>query len=302
VWSAADLAADRGWEHSLSAGERAALVDLGHGVPGAAASLDPLVRRITEELATGRGLVLLHDFPVDQLDAERTAAAYSAFGALLGDAVPQTAAGDLITHIRDERLETRPPHVRLFRTNDRQDFHTDGADIITLLCLHAAQSGGESKVVSSGALYNHLLQHRPDLLDELYQPMCWHRQNEHKPGEQPWFELPVVHDLNGVPRIFYLGWYIRDAQEIPEVPRLTDHQLEAMTTLEQLANDPAFHVEMQFVPGDVQLINNGRVLHAREAYTDHPDPHQRRHLLRLWLAARQFASVDESLRTGITTS
>lgn len=302
VWSAADLAHDQGWVHTLTSDERAALVGLTHHAPDAAEALAPLVARVSDELAHGRGLALLRGFPIELLGAEQTIAAYSAFGALFGDAVPQTAHGDLLTHIRDERLEERPRHVRLFRTNERQDFHTDGADIITLLCLHTALHGGESKVVSSGAIYNHLLRHRPDLLDELYRPMCWHRQNEHRPGEQPWFELPVVHDLNGVPRIFYLGWYIRDAQEIPEVPRLTDHQRDAMAMLEQLANDPAFHVEMQFVPGDVQLINNGRVLHAREAYTDHPDPHRRRHLLRLWLAARRFASVEESLRTGITTA
>ena len=99
--------------------------------------------------------------------------------------------------------------------------------------------------------------------------------------------------------IFYLGWYIRDAQEFPEVPRLTPLQIDAMSTLERLANDPAFHLEMQFEPGDVQLINNGHVLHAREAYTDHPHPDQRRHLLRLWLAAHEFASVDPGLRSGI---
>ena len=97
------------------------------------------------------------------------------------------------------------------------------------------------------------------------------------------------------------GWAER-RRLFPEVPRLTEQQLAAMTMLETLANDPTFHVEMQFAPGDVQLLNNGRVLHAREAYTDHPHPDQRRHLLRLWLAARQFTSVEESLRSGIATS
>ena len=302
MWSAADLAADRSWEHTFTAGERDALIGLAHGATDVAGALQPLVSRLSTELATGKGLVLLHGFPIEELDANDVEIAYAAFGALFGDAVPQNARGELLTHIRDERLAVRPDHVRLYRTNERQDFHTDGADIIGLLCLHTAQSGGESKVVSSGALYNHMLHTRPDLLDELYRPMSWHRQNEHSDGEQPWFDLPVLHDLHGVPRMFYLGWYIRDAQEFPEVPRLTEQQLDAMAMLETLANDPAFHVEMQFAPGDVQLLNNGRVLHAREAYTDHPHPDQRRHLLRLWLAARQFTSVENSLRTGITTS
>lgn len=302
VWVAADLAADTGWQHTFTHHERAALVAFGHGDTTASDPLMHLAHRVTDELAHGRGVVLLHGFPVDQLDPQQIEFAYASFGQLLGRPVPQNAQGELLTHIRDERLPERPAHVRLYRTSERQDFHTDGADIIGLLCLRTAESGGESKVVSSGAVYNHMLAHSPELLDELYEPMYWHRQNEHADGEQPWFVLPVVHDLDGAPRVFYLGWYIRDAQEFPEVPRLTDVQRAAMAELERLANDPSFHVQMQFTSGDVQLLNNGRVLHAREAYTDHPHPDHRRHLLRLWLAAHEFASVDDGLRTGITTA
>ena len=302
MWLSADLATDTTWQHTLTDAERDALVRLGRGDNDESATLTHLVLRTTNELAHGRGVVLLRNFPVDVLDAAEVATAYAAFGARLGMPVPQNAKGELLTHIRDERLPERPAHVRLYRTNERQDFHTDGADIIGLLCLHTAASGGESKVVSSGALYNHMLHHSPALLDELYSPMYWHRQNEHAPGEQPWFVLPVVHDLDGRPRMFYLGWYIRDAQEFAEVPRLTEAQRAAMAELERLANDASFHVQMEFIPGDVQLLNNGRVLHAREAYTDHEHLDQRRHLLRLWLAAHEFASVDDGLRTGITTA
>lgn len=47
----------------------------------------------------------------------------------------------------------------------------------------------------------------------------------------------------------------------------------------------------QFQPGDIQLLNNAKILHAREAYTDYDDPAERRHLLRLWLTAHASASV-----------
>ena len=88
------------------------------------------------------------------------------------------------------------------------------------------------------------------------------------PGEQPCFELAPITDLDGVPRIFYIGWYIRDAQRHADVPRLTERQLEAMELLESIANDPAFHVEMDFQPGDVQLLNNaGSCTHARPTRT-----------------------------------
>ena len=111
--------------------------------------------------------------------------------------------------------------------------------------------------------------------------------------------MPVFNDVAGAPRVFYIGWYVRDAQRHPQVPRLSSEQTEAMELLEAIANDPAFYLEMDFQPGDVQFLNNARILHAREAYEDDDDPDQRRHLLRLWLAAHHFTSVDELLQGGI---
>ena len=99
--------------------------------------------------------------------------------------------------------------------------------------------------------------------------------------------------------MFFIGWYIRDAQRHQQAPRLTPGQLEALDIIESIANDPEFYLEMKFEPGDIQLISNAKILHSREAYEDYPEPEQRRHLLRLWLTAHDFASVDEILRGGI---
>jgi hypothetical protein len=312
VWRTADVLADRSWEITLTDQQRQVIADAGRRASAAGLAFTD-VRRDTVPLAglehdlsewsdaleSGRGFLLLHDFPVDLLDERETELAYLALGAHLGTPVAQNAAGELLAHVRDERLPAAAGKVRLYRTRERQDFHTDGADLIGLLCLHRARSGGESKIVSSWAIYNELLATRPDLLEALYQPVGWDRQGDVPAGERAWFELAPINDLAGVPRVFYLGWYIRDSQQHVDAPRLTDVHLEAMETLERLANDPTFHLEMDFRPGDVQLINNGRLLHAREAYEDDDDPDARRHLLRLWLAAHRFASVDSGLRGGI---
>ena len=252
-------------------------------------------------LSDGHGFVLLRRFPVELLSDEEIELAYVGLGVHLGQPVSQNAAGELLTHVRDDRLSVSGPQVRLYRTRKRQDFHTDGADIIGLLCLHRARSGGQSLIASSGAVYNELLRRRPDLLEVLYQPMFWDRQGDDAAGGRPWFALSPITDLEGVPRLFYIGWYIRDAQRHPDVPRLTSQQLEAMELLETIANDPTFHLEMDFEPGDVQLLNNGRILHAREAYEDDDDLAARRHLLRLWLAAHRFTSLEQQLRQGIAT-
>jgi hypothetical protein len=40
---------------------------------------------------------------------------------------------------------------------------------------------------------------------------------------------------------------------------------------------------MDLQPGDIQLINNYTILHSRTGFVDGPEPHQQRHMLRLWL-------------------
>ena len=314
VWHASDVADPSAWtieltddqRHELAAVARAAHAD-GRTIAtlaGAGAELPSLagvVDQVVHDLANGRGFVLIRRFPVDLLDHAETELAYAALGLQLGTPVSQDAAGTLLGHVRDDRVERTGPEVRLYRTRERQDFHTDGADIIGLLCFHAARSGGESKLASSYAVYNEILRRRPDLLDVLYEPMWWDRNGEESPGDDPAFPMPVLHDVDGVPRVFYIGWYIRDAQRHPIVPRLTDAQRDALDLIETVANDPAFHVEMDFRPGDVQLLNNAKILHSREAYEDDANPEERRHLLRLWLSAHDFTSVEARLRAGIPT-
>jgi len=313
VWRSGDLARSE-WSVELSGEQRAVIAAAARAAARRGLRPDRLTREQfplselqdaidgwSSMLSDGRGFVLLRRFPVDLLTDEEIELAYVGLGVHLGRPVSQNAAGELLTHIRDDRLPESGPQVRLYRTRKRQDFHTDGADIIGLLCLHRAKSGGESLIASSGAVYNEMLRRRPDLLDVLYQPMCWDRQGGDDAGGRSWFELAPVTDLDGVPRIFYIGWYIRDAQRHPQVPRLTAAQVEALDLIETIANDPAFHVEMDFQPGDVQLLNNAVVLHSREAYEDHHDLDARRHLLRLWLSAHDFASVEDQLRAGIPT-
>jgi hypothetical protein len=315
VWRTADVATDTSWRLTLDDAQRAAIAAAARAAAADGLTIDTMtvesfplgamadaIAGWSELLETGPGFLLLRGFPIDLLDEHEIELAYIGLGCHLGTPVGQNAQSERLTHVRDERLGPGAGKVRLYRTRERQDFHTDGADIIGLLCLQRAASGGESKLVSSWALYNEILATRPDLLDALYEPMGWDRQGDIPAGEPAWFRLAPLNDVDGVPRLFYLGWYIRDSQQHTDAPRLTATQLEAMELLEKLANDPTFHVEMQFEPGDVQFLNNGRILHAREAYEDHADPDRRRHLLRLWLAAHRFTSLEAGLRGGIGSS
>lgn len=52
-------------------------------------------------------------------------------------------------------------------TTDKQVFHTDAGDIVSLFALSTAAQGGESKLASSWRVYNELANTRPDLIKTL---------------------------------------------------------------------------------------------------------------------------------------
>lgn len=269
-------------------------------------TLGAAVREWSARLDRGLGFVLLRGFPTDELGPDDAALAYLGLGLQLGTAVPQNLAGDLVCHVRDQGVPRTGPQVRLYTTREEQGFHTDGADVIGLLCLQRARSGGLSRIVSSVAIHAELRARRPELVPLLFEPWAFL-------GEFP-FELPICSVHEGRLRTFYVGWYIRDAQRAAGAKPLTGAQVELLALVEELANDPAFHLDMDLQPGDVQLLNNATILHARTAYTDDPDrpaeasgsagtnaegPRRRRHLLRLWLSPHAFSSVEPALAAGV---
>jgi hypothetical protein len=57
-----------------------------------------------------------------------------------------------------------------------------------------------------------------------------------------------------------------------------------MNALDAIMERDGMALEMPLAPGDVQVLNNNVVFHARTAFGDHPDVERRRLLLRLWLS------------------
>ena len=296
AWRGVDLVGRHEWVHELTAGEVDELRSAVRLVRDDRLSLDglrredvplPLLAKVIEgwahELDAGRGFVLVRGVPVDELGPDGAAMAYMVIGAHLGVPVSQNAAGDLLGHVRDDGSDPDDPTVRRYRTRLAQPFHVDGSDVVGLLCLQPAKSGGLSQIVSSVTLYQELARRRPDLLSLLQDPWYFDRYGEERPGERPWFAMPIVSGLPDRFQFVYLRWYIDKAQSHPGVPRLTDAQLELLDLIDALAQDPALHLDMDFVAGDIQWLANRTILHSRTAYEDHDDPALRRHLLRLWL-------------------
>ncbi len=313
AWIGREMAPRRDWVHELSAAE---IADLDQAIAHARATGKPLAElsradfplgalaRAAEDwldaLDGGRGFVLVRGVPVERYGEEDASLAYWGLGLQLGRAVSQNAAGDLLGHVRDAGLERRDPTVRLYRTREPLAFHCDGLDIVGLLCLRPAKSGGTSRIASSVAIYDEIRRRRPDLVPTLHEPFPFDRNGEEGPGEPPYFELPICRETDGGLRTFYIGWYIRDSQRHPQAPRLTRAQREVIDLIDEIAADPRIHLDMDFRAGDIQWLKNAAILHARTEFEDHAEPARKRHLLRLWLTSRRaFADGDALLHLGI---
>jgi hypothetical protein len=175
----------------------------------------------------------------------------------------------------------------------------DSTDIVGLLSVGKARSGGLSSLVSSVTLYNEMLKRRPDLVRVLMGPVYRDRREEIPPGQGPWYVIPVFNPHRG--RVFttYVRSTVRKAQRFPELPRISPQLEEAMDCLDAMAEDPAYHLDMVLEPGDIQFVCNHFVLHSRTSFEDDPDRSMRRHLLRLHLACADGPSlppVYENLR------
>jgi hypothetical protein len=258
-------------------------------------TLGPILDRIRGDVLNGRGFALLRRMPVDG-PIEYSATAYWGVGAYLGKARSQNAKGHLLGHVYDlgQGLSATNPNLRSYATAERQNFHIDRCDVVALLCLRTAKSGGLSAFASSMALHNVMLERRPDLLERLYRPVPIDRRGEVPEGKGPFYEAPVFNECAGTVSVLYSRLHIGSSQRFPEARRLSDDDFAALDMLQALAGDPELRLDMVFEPGDVQILHNHTILHARSGYEDWPEPERKRHLLRLWLCppdARPLAPI-----------
>jgi len=233
-----------------------------------------------DQLTRGRGFVLVRGVPVGDGD-DLAGAMLWLLGVLLGVPIRQNAAGDLLGHVTDTGAARDDPMVRKYQTSDRIRFHVDLGDVVGLLCLSPGRRGGASRIASSLAIGDEIARRRPDLLAVLEEPFPLDRRNEQGPGEPSFVMLPIC-TLGPFGRhVFFHADYFGSVERLAEAPRLSTPQREVLELFEALAESPEFHLDMDLRPGDVQLIANRSIVHARTAYTD--DPAAPRHLLRLWL-------------------
>jgi alpha-ketoglutarate-dependent taurine dioxygenase len=252
-------------------------------------ALAEIARGISHCLRFGPGFCVLRGLPLQGWTDEEASMLYWGLGTYLGGPQPQNRQGDRVYLVQDTGASLQ--EARGSKTNLGMIFHTDSAcayagsrpDILGLLCLRRAISGGESLMVSGHAAYNALLETEPELVEELYGQFCFDRSHETEPGEDPITDGSVFTDTTDGVRVRYNRLHIELGHYRGGRP-LSDRQRQALDAFDRALNDPANAVEFKLDPGDVFFADNHVTLHNRRAFVDAPEVGARRCLVRLWLA------------------
>ncbi|WP_042883220.1 TauD/TfdA family dioxygenase [Cupriavidus necator] len=242
---------------------------------------------IRAKLEQGRGFALLRGLPRAQYSTDDMARIFFGIGAYLGRPMPQSYHGEMLGHVMDvSDVEDVP---RAYHAGGHMGMHTDSCDVIGLMCLRSAVSGGASRIVSAVALHDELLTKHPDVLRTLYRGFFYRRKDlDGKFGSGRLLSearVPVFtcsSDAATPLACYFLPGYAKSAAARGDA-ELTPQERDAIACIERIAESPEFYLDMNFAEGDIQFLNNRLVLHGRTDYEDSKEIQQRRHLLRLWL-------------------
>ena len=245
-------------------------------------------------LGDGLGFGLIRGLPADRYTADELEAVFWLVGIQMGVPMAQNPAGDLIGHVRDHGQSFAMGRVRGYRTKESLTFHSDYADVVGLLCVQTAKSGGASTLVSSHAVYNEVMRRDIDLGRVLQEQFYFDRQGEESEGEDPFHQCPIFAWEAGKLSAHYSKRQIENAQVHSKVPEMTERQRAALELMDEVLTSEGLILHMEFERGDIQFLNNYTVLHSRTAFEDHEETERKRHLLRLWLTMDQRWPLDTS--------
>ena len=313
VWLGKDLAGARDWIHDLSP---KALKEIDDCVEKLRESPKPLaeidgadfpfqalreeIEAFRRELATGRGFVNIRGIPAADYSDDELGMIFWGFGGHFGRRMPQSFMGDLLGTVMDVTDE-EPDRTRRrgYHSAGGQPVHSDACDMIGMIGIRTAKSGGASRLVSGGAVHNAMLDMCPDLLAVLYEGLVCRMTDTDAAdmGLPPLIpeRVPAFTHANGWLNVHFLYSYIDRAVEAGD-HRPSAREQAAIDVFFSLCDHPDFKLEYVLRPGDIQVLNNRTVLHGRADFEDHPEKERRRQLKRLWLMVDDWPALPDVQR------
>jgi alpha-ketoglutarate-dependent taurine dioxygenase len=244
------------------------------------------VRRILKQ---GVRFAVVDRLPLDELSQDEAQCIYWLLSSMVARPVAQKLDGTMIYDVHDTGAQALPGSgIRPDKTNIEIRFHIDNAynttppEIVGLLCLKTAKSGGTSRVLSFHTVHNALLARHPEHLPRLYQPFWFDRQKEFFSGEPETFFAPVFEDEEGELRARFSVHQINGGYAMKGKP-VDNEGAAALAAALDIFEEPDIAMNFEFAPGEIQFVDNRTLGHSRTEFEDYAEPERRRHLVRLWL-------------------
>ncbi|KAF2203003.1 Clavaminate synthase-like protein [Delitschia confertaspora ATCC 74209] len=199
----------------------------------------------------------------------------------------QDSSGNMLIHVKDlgrvipDSELRQSPYAR-----NAQPFHNDVCDILAMYVQEQAAEGGESYLASAAQIYNDIAAKRPDVIHVLADD-SWIFDKHKTPAY--WNTRALLFNFDDKSPAFCFSRRpitgSPTSPRSPGVPPMTEIQAEALDMVH--FTGVKHQLSMRLQRGDIQLINNLAVFHARNGFRD--STAQRRHILRLWLRNEELA-------------
>ena len=191
--------------------------------------------------------------------------------------------------VMDRGLDYTKEAIPVSKTKAETGYHTDSTakhyfpDIIGLLCLQPAKSGGESLITNAANLLHYITDQHPELKDLLHQAWC---RDVITPGTVNNTEailandIPIYqYDADGGVIFRYMRYWIESAlvklgRDIPS--ELT----KALDIIDNYFAAPEHAMCFRLERGDMLFVNNRFLCHNRTAFEDGENP---RVYVRAWI-------------------
>ncbi|KAK3367664.1 hypothetical protein B0H63DRAFT_442306 [Podospora didyma] len=256
----------------------------------------PTLARKLEHLSNiihfGQGFFVIRGLDPHRYSPSERVLAYAGITSYVGStrACQDAGGSKLSKNLTSKKTRSRNNRSSLVpNINPLQPFHTDVCDILAMYVQELAAEGGNFQLASSGQVYNDIARDRPDVIHTL-------AANEwvfDKFSESPtWDVRPILLPFGSHgPSFFFSRRPLTGsavAPRTPGVPPMTERQAEALDMVHFTAVKHQLCLDAQ--KGDIIIVNNLAVMHARTAFTDGvPEKSSGRHVLRMWLRNEELA-------------
>lgn len=244
-----------------------------------------LLGRLREELRSGRGFVLIRGLSRERYSDDDLARIYCGLGSHLGEIIPQSGNGEVLGHVLNVS-DLVEEEVRGYRSAQSMNMHSDGHDVVSLLCLRAAKAGGASRIASAAAVHDRMVETSLELARVLYEGMPVMRSRmDAERGDGKIVTSDNVALFTKTDGVFSSCIHVAQTRDAARAGYfdISAEQEAALEKFCELSSSPEFYLDMDIAPGDIQFLNNRLIVHGRTPYTDHEDVGRRRHLMRLWM-------------------